>query len=871
MFLVAVILLAVVVGYIRKGSLSNVIKAEIRVPFLFVLALLLFLVVEAGNAAGWEVIIEYAIWIRFLAHFTLITSIFVNIQTLDIWPLAILIGSVMNFTAIFSNVGRMPVSARALEIAGIETAVIEASNYFELAGASTSFSFLGGIIPIPLPGIFAQVISIGTLLIAFGAFGFIQELMLGIEYIDEDDAIETSEEEQVIQIKEPVLSEDVEIVDINESVDHVDRIDAEDEVSDEDETEDDIKAAILGSVVEDSSEMDLVVIGEQEDDSEDDIDDYDDYDGYFDDELDYEDEMLGDLFKEIDEQLAVMGRIDEEHSAENAVTGEDTADTYELDEPVSADAESEEPVGRITDEPIDEVSHPGESVSDDFVESVDDIDMLIEGLSEDDFDDSMFEDDLFSEYEDIYIEDMDFDDIGDIDITEGINGSSLTEESEELAVKIAPEGSEDIIESEEVPASELATDNAECSADEEIEEIFVDDELAADVATALAEGGEEHVESSIDFAEPAEVLPEETVIDEVFVDTADIIDSEKVDNEAVSEVIQHELVSDADPTELDDEFAENTDSEETIVEHTDESCAEDIDEISIENIDIEEPEFIIEGLDEVEDIYSVVIDEDDSLSEKLGELIDKTEEDSDDGTLQAELIDHVDDDTEVVSEEIATDIPDVLTGEQFVGVKSDANDESSEDPDEADEELEAIFRAILSTDDELISESILSSDEEEKLMEDVVTLEYANAASFFEELDRNEAQEYNGEEDLFEKIFADDTRESVSDQVEEVLEQLRYDESDASDVLKSVGETVESVSNELKIELQEQEVSILPQTDSQYIVIDGKIVENPNYKLRRSSKNRFATEEERKFGDISSGRRRNKSANKGKFSVKEDE
>ena len=56
MFLVAIVILAIIIGFVRKGNLSNVIKADLKVPFLFFLSLILFVVIEAGNAAGWAIV-----------------------------------------------------------------------------------------------------------------------------------------------------------------------------------------------------------------------------------------------------------------------------------------------------------------------------------------------------------------------------------------------------------------------------------------------------------------------------------------------------------------------------------------------------------------------------------------------------------------------------------------------------------------------------------------------------------------------------------------------------------------------------------------------------------------------------------------------
>ncbi len=73
----------------------------------------------------------------------------------------------------------MPVSLDALTTAGLTESFVENSSTLALASSTTHFPFLGAIIPLPLPGALAEVISPGTILIGLGLFMIIQNIMTG--------------------------------------------------------------------------------------------------------------------------------------------------------------------------------------------------------------------------------------------------------------------------------------------------------------------------------------------------------------------------------------------------------------------------------------------------------------------------------------------------------------------------------------------------------------------------------------------------------------------------------------------------------------------------------------------------------------------
>ena len=184
MFLVSIAVLSIIIGLVRKGSFSNILSSDIKASFLFIISLLLFITVRVGNAAGIALIADWTYFLLLGGYILLLLGIILN---LNIWMFVLLFGTVSNFVVTFINSGKMPISLTALQTAGLTAASIEDSAIYTLTSATTNFPFLGGIIPLPLPSIFAEVLSPGTVLIAIGIFGIIQNVLLGITYEYEDE------------------------------------------------------------------------------------------------------------------------------------------------------------------------------------------------------------------------------------------------------------------------------------------------------------------------------------------------------------------------------------------------------------------------------------------------------------------------------------------------------------------------------------------------------------------------------------------------------------------------------------------------------------------------------------------------------------
>ncbi len=172
------LLVAILIGFIRGGSLKGFGEIRFKMGWVFP-ALLLFQLcifyfqnkIEwVGEISQFSFIGVYVIgliflWInRFHAHFKFI-----------------FVGVLLNFIVMAVNGGRMPVSGEAalhLDPYYLETLKNSLYAKHTLVTDSTIFAFLGDIIPLKAPYPREQIISIGDVVMNIGGFLAIQAIML---------------------------------------------------------------------------------------------------------------------------------------------------------------------------------------------------------------------------------------------------------------------------------------------------------------------------------------------------------------------------------------------------------------------------------------------------------------------------------------------------------------------------------------------------------------------------------------------------------------------------------------------------------------------------------------------------------------------
>lgn len=174
MFIPLVLVTSLLVALARGGRLANFARMPLHHIWLLFLPFLVQLV--AFSPPG-DIIVAGAPLAQYLYAISLVLAavgLFLNRQLPGvIW---IALGLALNSIAILSNGGFMPVSGSAREFAGLMPLTGRELNVIPLT-ADTRLPFLTDILPLPSILPFANVFSIGDILITLGGVIFIQSIV----------------------------------------------------------------------------------------------------------------------------------------------------------------------------------------------------------------------------------------------------------------------------------------------------------------------------------------------------------------------------------------------------------------------------------------------------------------------------------------------------------------------------------------------------------------------------------------------------------------------------------------------------------------------------------------------------------------------
>lgn len=179
MYLSAIVL-GVVIGWLRRGSLFNLEQLPLRYLGLVALAIAMRFLVSRG--AAWPGLLGgYAPWLLAGAFLLLLASVLVYGRRPGMGLLAA--GAILNIVVIFANGGRMPVSPAALAAVAGEEAVRDLAQGREpgyvLVTAETRLPFLGDVLHLPPALGLSQFFSIGDILIWLAILHLVQVGMQG--------------------------------------------------------------------------------------------------------------------------------------------------------------------------------------------------------------------------------------------------------------------------------------------------------------------------------------------------------------------------------------------------------------------------------------------------------------------------------------------------------------------------------------------------------------------------------------------------------------------------------------------------------------------------------------------------------------------
>lgn len=185
-------ILSLVVGLVRRGSLRSLARIPLRHYYLFIIPLLGFGLVYSlaqGQPKGTAFVLIRITNVLQYGLLVLAAILNFHIKEMRLFGL----GEVMNFLAVLTNGGAMPISASALKIAGLEMLLKpEAQERFVrhiIMDSGARLKIFTDVIPVPgvaIPlfagghGSFtlgAEVVSLGDVLISIAVFILIQRYM----------------------------------------------------------------------------------------------------------------------------------------------------------------------------------------------------------------------------------------------------------------------------------------------------------------------------------------------------------------------------------------------------------------------------------------------------------------------------------------------------------------------------------------------------------------------------------------------------------------------------------------------------------------------------------------------------------------------
>jgi hypothetical protein len=190
MLLLWAVPLGILIGYLRRGRLANLSRLTLRGAWLVLLALVIQLLIFPWGSAR-RPFVEFGTEYLHLASYALLV-VFVLLNRQEWGILSMGIGMALNLIVIAANSGYMPTRPELLEAAGRAEAAARLqslgvyannicmnaqNNYCLRPDTPVPLWFLGDVFHAPPWVPFANVFSIGDLLLALGLIVFLQAKM----------------------------------------------------------------------------------------------------------------------------------------------------------------------------------------------------------------------------------------------------------------------------------------------------------------------------------------------------------------------------------------------------------------------------------------------------------------------------------------------------------------------------------------------------------------------------------------------------------------------------------------------------------------------------------------------------------------------
>jgi len=176
MLLVYAVVFGVIAGILTRGRLSALGRVHIRLWPVALVGLFFQALLFSSPLAASVGALGPSLYV--LSTTLVFMSLVVNLRQPGFW--LIVTGAFFNFVAIIANGGYMPASLDAVAaLQGVAALPTDAYTNSALATSGTTLGFLGDIFVLPRPLPFANVFSLGDLLIGIGGAWFVIATMHG--------------------------------------------------------------------------------------------------------------------------------------------------------------------------------------------------------------------------------------------------------------------------------------------------------------------------------------------------------------------------------------------------------------------------------------------------------------------------------------------------------------------------------------------------------------------------------------------------------------------------------------------------------------------------------------------------------------------
>lgn len=179
------ILLSLIIGLIRGGKLRRFRGINHKTLWGLILGMLIQYILIFLNRIeemkSIDNILVYTREIIVISYILILIGIITNIKFRSLG--ALLVGFVLNFITLATNGWKMPILLEGVALTGLDGLyeLIEkgSSSLYIPISQSTKYPILGDIIIFSNPYPITRIISLGDMIISFGIFAFILEIMLG--------------------------------------------------------------------------------------------------------------------------------------------------------------------------------------------------------------------------------------------------------------------------------------------------------------------------------------------------------------------------------------------------------------------------------------------------------------------------------------------------------------------------------------------------------------------------------------------------------------------------------------------------------------------------------------------------------------------